>query len=126
MPTEPADSAPSLGSWRAAAAVTAVHAVGLLVVAVDAVIGMGGSADRGRALSFALTVVVLAACAGALAWALAGQRAFARTPTLLWHGFALLAAFTLTTSGAPALGILIGLTALLGLVLALRLPRPQL
>ncbi len=109
---------------RAAAWWLAGQGAALVVVTCwllfDLVAGHATEASRG------LGVVAVAVCAalgaGALSWALMTGRRLARTPTLLWHGLMVLVGLSISSSGAPPIGVAMIVIGVIGFVLGLRVP----
>lgn len=107
---------PRRAAWSVAAMLMAAQTFGLILVGLWSGVD-GGSA---RSWSFAVTLLALAGCTGALAVLFLRHRAVARTPTLLWSVLLIPMGFTVGDGGSPwvgwvivGLGVLTFLTALL-------------
>lgn len=71
-----------------------------------------GRQQTGQTVGETVLILVLAACAAALAIAVRRGWELAKTPVLLWGGMVALCGLTLGTSGAPVLGVIVGLLGL--------------
>lgn len=77
----------------------------------------------GQTIGETVLILVLAACAAALAIAVRRGWDLAKTPVLLWGGMVALCGLTLATAGAPVLGVVVGLLGLATIVTGSRLRR---
>ncbi|MFC6707818.1 hypothetical protein [Flexivirga alba] len=111
-------------TWRIPAVLLAVQTLVLVVLAVVLLVeSVAGATDSGaRAATEGATVLVLAACCGLLAWGFWRERSLARTPSLLWNVLAVIVGFTVATSGAPVIGVLVIVAGVLTFVATLRVP----
>lgn len=111
-------------TWRIPAVLLALQAVVLAVLAVVLLAESvsGGTNNGGRAATEGATVLALAACCGLLAWGFWRERGLARTPALLWSALAVIVGFTVATSGAPVIGVLVVVAGLLTFGATLRVP----
>lgn len=82
-----------------------------------------GRQQTGQTIGEAVLILVLAGCAGVLGLAVARGWALAKTPVLLWGGMVTLCGITLATSGAPALGVVVGLIGVATIITGSRLRR---
>jgi len=92
---------------------------------VDQLTGRTSDTD-GRGVGVIVVALCCAVGAGALAWFLWQHKSLAKTPTLLWNGILLLVGLSLSTAGAPVLGIGIMIVAVIGFLVGLRVPRMEL
>lgn len=103
---------------RLSVAVAALQALALLVAAVGVLVELvsGRSDSVARAVSEAVLALVVAAGLAALAvvWRRSPDRA--RTPALVWHVLLVPVVISLFQSAQPALGVVLGVVAGLGLV----------
>ncbi|AKU16253.1 hypothetical protein [Luteipulveratus mongoliensis] len=106
-------------------AAQAAALVVLVVIALAQVIT--GHADGvTQALTEAALVLVFAACAAALAWALLHGKAVARTPTLVWNALLLPVGASMVSGGATVVGVVVLVCAIATLLAALLVPRADL
>ncbi len=82
----------------------------------------GRTDDASRGLGVVAVALCAALAAGALSWALMTGRRLARTPSLLWHGLMVLVGLSISTSGAPPVGVAMIAIGVVGFVLGLRVP----
>ncbi len=106
------------GWWLAAQAFALAVVTAWLLIEMAA----GHAGDIGRGLGVAAVALCGVVAAGALAWALSIGKRLARTPALLWHGLLVLVGISMSSSGAPTLGVVLIAVGAVGFVLALRVP----
>lgn len=82
-----------------------------------------GRQQTGQTIGETVLILVLAACAAALAIAVRRGWELAKTPVLLWGGMVALCGLTLATAGAPVLGVVVGLIGLATIATGSRLRR---
>ena len=82
-----------------------------------------GRQQTGQTIGETVLILVLAACAAALAIAVRRGWDLAKTPVLLWGGMVALCGLTLATAGAPVLGVVVGLLGLATIAAGSRLRR---
>jgi hypothetical protein len=84
----------------------------------------GGSSDTGRAVMSTLLILVFAVALGLLTRAWVRGAAWPSTPTVVWNVLLLPVSWSLLTGGRAAIGVLVGLVAVVGVVAAARAGRP--
>lgn len=111
--------------WPLTAALMGLQTLVLIGLAGDLiVVGATGGSDSGaRAITEGITVLVLAACGGLLAYGFARRRSIARTPTLVWNLLAALVGVSLWSGGAHAVGAITVAVAVVTFVSSLGVPR---
>lgn len=107
-----------------AGGICAVHAVALVGLGVFYVweVVRGEQDSVARAATSAVLIVVVALGLGLLARGWLRRASWARTPTMVWDALLLPVGWSLVQSGHPTIGVVVGGTALLGLVAAWQSP----
>lgn len=111
-------------TWRIPALLLALQTLVLVILAVVLLVqSVSGGTDNGaRAATEGATVLALAACSGLLTWGFWRERSLARTPSLLWNALLVIVGFTVATSGAPAIGVVVIVAGVLTFGATLRVP----
>lgn len=115
-------------AWLVAAVGNGIESLSLIVLALMAAYGVisGGASTTTRALTEAVSLLVLGFGVGFLALNLLRHKSLAKTPTLLWNAILFLLSFSLIQGGAPLVGAATIVVSVVTFIAALLVPRFEL